>query len=72
LATLLKLEGKISFRMQVVEAPLVGIASRDVRKRLAEGRSVRYMIPRGVEAYIAHKGLYRRRDSSEGAWDQLD
>jgi nicotinate-nucleotide adenylyltransferase len=42
-----------------VSIPPVGIASSDLRSRLAAGKSIRYMVPRGVEAYIdAHK-LYR-------------
>jgi nicotinate-nucleotide adenylyltransferase len=46
--------------MQWVPIPPVGIASSDLRRRLAEGRSIRYMVPRGVEAYIGAHGLYRR------------
>lgn len=42
-----------------VSIPPVGIASSDLRRRMAEGRSVRYQIPRGVEAYIEAHGLYR-------------
>jgi nicotinate-nucleotide adenylyltransferase len=42
-----------------VSIPPVGIASTDLRRRLAEGRSIRYMVPRGVEAYIDAHGLYR-------------
>ena len=41
-----------------VIVPPIGIASSDLRRRLAEGRTVRYMIPRGVEAYIDAQGLY--------------
>jgi nicotinate-nucleotide adenylyltransferase len=44
---------------QVIDSPLIDIASRDIRSRLAQGRSVRYMVPRAVEAYVADKGLYR-------------
>ncbi|MCS7047522.1 MAG: nicotinate-nucleotide adenylyltransferase [Gemmataceae bacterium] len=47
-------------RLQIIAAPLIDIASRDLRRRVAEGRSVRYQLPRAVEAYIADKGLYRR------------
>jgi nicotinate-nucleotide adenylyltransferase len=46
-------------RIDVVSAPLIDIASRDLRKRIAEGRSVRYLVPRAVEAYVEDKGLYR-------------
>ena len=42
-----------------VSIPPVGIASSDLRRRLAEGRSIRYMVPRGVEAYIDAHQLYR-------------
>jgi len=42
-----------------VEMPLVGISSRDLRRRAAEERSLRYQVPRAVEQYIAHTGLYR-------------
>jgi nicotinate-nucleotide adenylyltransferase len=42
-----------------VTIPPVGIASTDLRRRLVEGRSIRYMVPRGVEAYIESQGLYR-------------
>ena len=42
-----------------VTIPPIGIASHDLRARMAEGRSVRYQVPRGVEAYIAARGLYR-------------
>jgi nicotinate-nucleotide adenylyltransferase len=43
-----------------VPAPPIGVASHDLRRRVAEGRSIRYQVPRGVEAYIAAHGLYAR------------
>jgi nicotinate-nucleotide adenylyltransferase len=43
-----------------VAVPPIGIASHDLRRRVAEGRSIRYQVPRGVEAYIAAHGLYAR------------
>ena len=51
--------GPSSHRIQSVTIPPVGIASSDLRGRVAEGRSIRYMVPRGVEAYIEAQGLYR-------------
>jgi nicotinate-nucleotide adenylyltransferase len=59
LKTQVQLGDDFPLRLQVIEAPLIAIASRDIRRRIAEGRSVRYMIPRAVEAYIEDKGLYR-------------
>ncbi len=55
----LALEADFPLRLQLVHAPLVDIASRDLRARIAQGRSVRYLVPRAVEAYVAEKGLYR-------------
>jgi nicotinate-nucleotide adenylyltransferase len=46
-------------RLQVIETPFITIASRDLRQRVASGRSVRYFLPRAVEVYIAEKGLYK-------------
>ncbi len=45
--------------LRQVTIPPIGIASHDLRHRLAERRSVRYMVPRGVEAYIDAHQLYR-------------
>ena len=42
-----------------VIVPPIGIASHDLRRRVAEGRSIRYLVPRGVEAYIIEQKLYR-------------
>jgi nicotinate-nucleotide adenylyltransferase len=46
-------------RMQVLEAPLIDISSRELRRRAAVGRSLRYFLPRAVEIYILEKRLYR-------------
>jgi nicotinate-nucleotide adenylyltransferase len=46
-------------RMEIIQAPLVGISSRDLRQRVAEGRSLRYLLPRAVECYIHDKRLYQ-------------
>ena len=42
-----------------VDVPPIGIASHDLRRRVGQGRSIRYLVPRGVEAYIAEQKLYR-------------
>ncbi|HET6575511.1 MAG TPA: nicotinate (nicotinamide) nucleotide adenylyltransferase, partial [Fimbriiglobus sp.] len=46
-------------RLTVVDCPLVEIASRDLRRRVAEGKSIRFLVPRAVEEYVREKGLYR-------------
>ncbi len=55
----LRLPAGIRLRLDVVEAPLIDIASRDLRRRAAAGRSLRYLVPRAVEAYIHDKRLYQ-------------
>jgi nicotinate-nucleotide adenylyltransferase len=46
-------------RLEVVETPFIDISSRDLRRRAAAGRSLRYFLPRAVEIYILDKKLYR-------------
>lgn len=55
----LRLAADEALRYQAVQTPLIDIASRDLRCRVAEGRSIRYLVPRAVECYIQDKGLYR-------------
>ena len=43
-----------------VPMPLVDISSSDIRNRIAEGRSIRYMMSDAVAAYILRKKLYTR------------
>ena len=45
-------------RLRVIDAPLIDIASRDIRRRVAEGRSVRYLLPRAIEVFVAERRLY--------------
>jgi nicotinate-nucleotide adenylyltransferase len=44
--------------VQAVPAPQIDIASRDLRRRIAENRSIRYLVPHSVEVYIREKRLY--------------
>ena len=48
----------------VVRNPIIPISSRDVRTRLREGRSVRYLVPETVYEYICSHRLYQRPDPS--------
>lgn len=42
-----------------VQGHLMDIASSDIRMRVAEGMSIRYLVPPVVEMYIFEHGLYR-------------
>ena len=43
----------------LVEAPLIDVSASAIRRRIAEGRSPRYLTPDAVCDYIAAHGLYR-------------
>jgi nicotinate-nucleotide adenylyltransferase len=47
--------------LRFVTIPPIGISSTDLRRRLTEGRSIRYQVPRGVEVFIRENGLYLPR-----------
>lgn len=42
--------------------PLVDVSSTDIRRRIREGRSIRYLVPWTVEVFITAQGLYREQD----------
>lgn len=41
-----------------VRVPAIGIRASDIRAAIGAGRSIRYRVPRAVEAYVAARGLY--------------
>jgi nicotinate-nucleotide adenylyltransferase len=43
----------------LVEVPALAISSTDVRARVAAGQPITYLVPDGVERYVAKRGLYR-------------
>ncbi len=49
----------IEAKVRVMRAPLLEIASREIRRRVAEGRPYRYYLPPAVTLLIERWGLYR-------------
>ena len=39
----------------------IAISASEIRRRIKEGESIRYLVPLGVETYIKRQGLYRSR-----------
>ena len=51
-------------RADVVEMPELAVSSTDIRRRVAEGRSIRYLVPPAVEDRIEADGLYREQPAA--------
>lgn len=49
-------------RVIFIEETCLDISSTRIRRLAAEGRSVRYLVPPAVEAYISSHGLYRGQE----------
>jgi|GEM_PF-2351141 len=45
-------------RVQFVACPMIEIASRELRRALHDGLSIRYLVPRAVEEYVRERKLY--------------
>jgi nicotinate-nucleotide adenylyltransferase len=45
-------------KLTYIESPLIQIASREIRARVAAGQSIRYLVPAAVEDYIHSHQLY--------------
>ena len=49
------------FEWTRIDIPELEISSTELRQRIADGRSVEYLTPPGVVAYVGERGLYARR-----------
>jgi nicotinate-nucleotide adenylyltransferase len=57
---------------RVVMNPLITVSSSDIRRRVAEGRSIRFLTPDPVVAYIAAHGLYTAGVSADRGKERGD
>jgi nicotinate-nucleotide adenylyltransferase len=55
--------GRIAF----FDMPRIDVSSSLIRRHVAEGRPIRYLVPDGVAARIAEAGLYREADGERSA-----
>lgn len=42
-----------------VKSPLIEISSADIRNRVKNGKSIKYLVPKKVEEYILQKSIYK-------------
>jgi nicotinate-nucleotide adenylyltransferase len=52
--------------VSVMHIPALAISSTDIRRRVAEGEPIRYLVPEGVQTYIEKSRLYRTGERAEG------
>lgn len=48
-----------SDRLRLIQSALIDISGTDIRRRVADGASIRYRVPHAVEQYIRAHNLYR-------------
>jgi nicotinate-nucleotide adenylyltransferase len=52
--------GADASRIHLLSGPSLDVSSSEVRRRVAAGHTIRYLVPRNVEELIIDRGLYRR------------
>lgn len=53
------LQSKYNSRLYSIDVPGLNISSTDIRKRIKEGRSIKYLVPENIEQYIYKYKLYK-------------
>lgn len=51
--------GPSASRIHLLTGPSFDVSSTEIRRRVAAGQTIRYLVPRDVEQLIAERGLYR-------------
>ena len=59
--------GAAADRIHLLEGPSLDVSATGIRRRVAAGRTIRYLVPQAVEELIVERGLYRRTRRRGGA-----
>lgn len=51
-------DDEANFDVRYIQVPALAVSSTDLRARLSDGRSIRYLVPDAVADYIKQRGLY--------------
>jgi nicotinate-nucleotide adenylyltransferase len=52
--------GRAASRIHLLPGPSLDVSASEIRRRVAAGRAIRYLVPVAVEELITERGLYRR------------
>jgi nicotinate-nucleotide adenylyltransferase len=52
--------GAAAHRIHLLDGPSLDLSATQIRRRVAAGRAIRYLVPQAVEELILEKSLYRR------------
>jgi len=52
-------EERFRRKLEYVRTPHIELSSSDIRRRIKDGKSIRFLVTPQVEAFIQNKGLYR-------------
>lgn len=53
------LENQFNLKIDIVDSPVFEISSSDIRRRIKNHMSIKYLLPKKVEDYIRDNGLYK-------------
>jgi nicotinate-nucleotide adenylyltransferase len=59
-----RFEAPSGYEVISMEATLMDISSTKVREKVAGGKSIRFLVPEAVRAYIEHNSLYRSHENA--------
>jgi nicotinate-nucleotide adenylyltransferase len=54
-------------RVRYLDMPLMQVSSSAIRRRVAAGRPIRYLVPEAVASYVEANGLYAPASAASGA-----